>query len=568
MKNAFRRVEGTGRTVLVVDDELINRDLLGNILDKEYDVLFAENGKEALKLIKECAVEISLIFLDIVMPGINGFEVLKELKGNEDTERIPVIVLTADVTAELQSIELGAADFIKKPYDIPEVILARARRIIELAEDTNIIQSAERDSMTGLYTKDFFYEYSRLMERNHRDSNMDAVVIKIEHFHLINELFGVVYAKKILRHVGETMKGLLREIKGVGCRAEDNIFYMYCPHQDDYNAIAEIIINGLPELFDMPNAFLGMGVCTTEYNSISVEKRFERAKKACDSSHLIYATRVTFYDEELYENDRFSEQLIHDMREALENHDFKVYYQPKYDISGDTPVLSSAEGLVRWQHPKYGMISPGDFVPILESNGLIQLLDHYTWKEVGKQIREWKDKYNVSVPVSINVSRMDIYDPRIKEKLCDILESNGLTTDDIFLEVTESVYAEDASKMIRLIEELRDLGFKIEMDDFGSGYSSLNMLNEVEIDTLKLDMQFVKNMLTNKKSLRLVQLIIDIAKVLKVPVIAEGVENKEQCRILKEMGCNIVQGYYFSRAVSPEEFGKLIESTKVQRNNG
>ena len=540
MKNAFIRADKSSRTVLVVDDEPINRELLGSILDKEYNVLFVENGKEALRLINEHSTEISLLFLDIVMPGMNGLDVLKELKSDESTERIPVIVLTADVTTELQSIELGAADFIKKPYDVPEVILARARRIIEMSEDTHIIQSAERDSMTGLYTKDFFYEYSRLLERNHREKNMDAVVIKIEHFHLINELFGVVYAKKILRHVGETIKGILRDIKGVGCRAEDNEFLIYCPHQNNYNAMANIIINGLPELFDMPNAYLGMGVCTVQYNDISIEKRFERAKKACESSRLIYATRVTFYDEILYENDKFSEQLIHDMREALENHDFKVYYQPKYDISGDTPVLTSAEGLVRWEHPKYGMINPGDFVPILESNGLIQLLDHYTWKEVGKQIRKWKDKYNINVPISINVSRMDIYDPRIKEKLCNILKTNDLTTEDIFLEVTESVYAEDASKMIRLIEELRELGFKIEMDDFGSGYSSLNMLNEVEIDTLKLDMQFVRNMLTNKKSLRLVQLIIDIAKVLKVPVVAEGVENEEQCRILKEMGCKIV----------------------------
>ena len=205
------------------------------------------------------------------------------------------------------------------------------------------------------------------------------------------------------------------------------------------------------------------------------------------------------------------------------------------------------------------MISPGAFIPLFEENGLIQLLDDYVWKEAAAQIRAWKDKFGVTLPVSVNVSRIDIYDPNLKDNLLQIVEKNGLTTKDLYLEVTESAYAEDAGRLIEVVEELRRCGFKIEMDDFGSGYSSLNMLSTLPIDVLKLDMKFVRNMLEDSKSYRLIEIIMDIAKYLAVPVVAEGVEVEEQLKLLKQVGCEIIQGYYFSKPVPPEEFEKFFE---------
>lgn len=552
------------RTVLIVDDEYVNRELLGHILQSEYKILYAENGREALDIIRDSSKILSLILLDIIMPEMNGFEVLKIIKSDEELKKIPVIVLTSEVSAELQSLKLGAADFIKKPYDMPEIIIARAKRIVELSEDKIIIQSTERDILTGLYTKDFFLEYSRLMEKFHPDNNMDAVVIYIEHFQLIDELYGKVYGEKILKHVGDSIKKLLEEINGIGCRVEDNMFYIYCMKQENYEQIHSKIVSGLPEIFDIPNSRLKMGVCPKENYNADIEKRFDKAKVACETIMKEYTKNIAFYDHSLYERDKYYERLIHDMREALENHDFKIYYQPKYKIDGEKPVLCSAEALVRWVHPKLGLINPCDFIPLFENNGLIQLLDRYVWAESGRQIKEWKKKFNISIPISINVSRIDIYDPNIKNNLLDVLEENGLSVEDLYLEITESVYAEDASRMIKVIENLRNTGFIIEMDDFGSGYSSLNMLNNVPIDALKLDIKFVKNMHTDKKSLRLVQLIIDIARSLSVPVIAEGVELEQQYKLLKKLGCDVIQGFYFSKPVPPEEFEKFIEE-KLQK---
>ena len=205
------------------------------------------------------------------------------------------------------------------------------------------------------------------------------------------------------------------------------------------------------------------------------------------------------------------------------------------------------------------MISPGDFIPLFEGNGLVQKIDRYVWEEAARQIREWRDKYGITVPVSVNVSRIDIYDPMLEDNLLKILDDNGLTTRDMMLEITESAYSDNAARLIEVVNSLRNKGFKIEMDDFGSGYSSLNMLTTIPIDILKMDMKFVRNMLKDEKSLKLTELVMDISEFLDVPVVAEGVEDIEQLNKLKEMGCEIIQGYYFSKPVPPEEFEQFIK---------
>ena len=205
------------------------------------------------------------------------------------------------------------------------------------------------------------------------------------------------------------------------------------------------------------------------------------------------------------------------------------------------------------------MISPGDFIPLFEGNGLIQKVDHYVWSEAASQIKKWKDKFGVTVPVSVNVSRVDIYDPDLEKTLVGILEENGLTTDDMMLEITESAYADDAKGLTDVVNELRNRGFKIEMDDFGTGYSSLNMITTIPIDVLKIDMKFIRNMNKADKSRKLVELVMDIAKFLKVPAVAEGVEDETQLEALKGMGCEIIQGYYFSKPVPADEFEQFIE---------
>ena len=258
------------------------------------------------------------------------------------------------------------------------------------------------------------------------------------------------------------------------------------------------------------------------------------------------------------EKEALNERLINDMEAGIKNRQFKVYYQPKYKIQGERDSLYGAEALVRWEHPEFGLLRPDKFIPLFEDNGLIHKLDHYVWDEVSKQVGEWMVKYEFKVPVSVNVSRVDIGAPNLEEEIFTVVQNNWISPGMLNLEITESAYTENSDQIIKVVEGLRERGFAIEMDDFGTGYSSLNMLNTMPIDVLKMDRMFIRNIEYDERDIQLVALILGIAKNLNIPVIAEGVETEAQMRLLKELGCTIIQGYYFSRPLHPSEFEARI----------
>ncbi len=559
--DSFMKTSGLKRRVLIVDDELVNRMLVGNMLDSEYDVAYAEDGKVAIDMLENEKFGFSLVLLDLMMPVLSGIEVLDYMRASERLHGVPVIVMTSDKDAEVNSIKHGAVDFITKPFHLPEVILARCERVIELSEDKHIIHSAEKDSLTGLYTKDFFFEYIKQVEHYNSDTqSMDAVVFAIENFHLINEVCGREKGNDVLKTVADLLRKLFKNSAAFACHAEDDMFYIYCNHRESYTDIVDICQESLEEQSRSPKIFVRIGVYAEVNDVVPVETCFERAKLAYTRIKSDYTQKVAYYSSELYEKAIYNERLIADIDDAMQNGDIRVYYQPKYAIQGKTPRLRSAEALVRWIHPDLGMISPGDFIPLFESNGLIQKVDNYIWRQAAAQIKTWRDTYGVTVPVSVNVSRIDIYDPDIEGFLGGLLVEDDLKSSDLMIEITESAYADNAQRLIEVINNLRSQGFLIEMDDFGSGYSSLNMLASIPIDVLKMDMAFIRNMETDEKSLRLVRLVIDIAKFLEVSVVAEGVETKSQLELLKGMGCEYVQGYYFSGPVPPEKFAAFIEA--------
>ena len=554
------------RQILVVDDALINREILGEILKQDYDVIFAENGLEAMDLIRENRETLSLILLDLLMPVMDGKEVLNRVTEDVDLAHIPVIVLTSDQESEVECLSLGAIDFIPKPYPQVDVILARIRRTIELSEDRRIIQDTERDPLTGLYTKEYFFRYAEQFDNRHKTMAMDAILIDVNHFHIINERYGKAYGDQVLCQIADKIRETILESGGIVSRKEADTFLIYCPHRDDYDEMIEKISEGIfGEESNGTRIHLRMGVYSKVDKSSDIELRFDRAKTAADTVHGNYTKKVGIFDENLSRQELYAEQLVEEFPAALENHQFQVYFQPKFDIRPHTPILSSAEALIRWKHPNIGMISPGVFIPLFEANGLIQKIDEFVWTETARTIREWKDKLDFSVPVSVNVSRVDLYDPNILERLKTILKENNLTTDDLYLEITESAYTENSVQIIEKVQMLRDYGFHIEMDDFGTGYSSLNMISTLPIDALKLDMQFIRNAFKEGGNTRMMEIIIDIADFLGVPSIAEGVETEEQVKALRMMGCDIVQGYYFSKPVPADEFEVFLREGKIAR---
>ena len=337
------------------------------------------------------------------------------------------------------------------------------------------------------------------------------------------------------------------------------MFYLYIPSGTDENDLLYRLQASYADMPDTSRIHIRLGLYLSVDKEITVDMRFDRAVLSCNTLRNNYISFVARYDSDMHDREIYDERLIADTDLALSEKQFCVYFQPKFNIKGDKPVLSSAEALIRWKHPELGMISPGDFIPLFEENGLVSRLDRFVWREAAARIREWKDRYGITIPVSVNVSRMDIYDPNLEKELLDIVKTYDISAHDYLLEVTESAYTDNSDQIVDVVKALRSDGFRVEMDDFGSGYSSLNMLTTLPIDALKLDMKFVQDIRPGNKEYRMVELMMDIARFLEVPVIAEGVENEEQCRLLKEAGCDIIQGFYFSRPVPPEEFENFIK---------
>jgi len=547
------------RKILIVEDEFVNREILKNILFDDYEIIEAEDGEIALNILNERKDDFSLILLDLFLPKLSGLELLNIIEANTEFSNIPVIVLTSDKELEVQCLSYGASDFISKPYPDSSIIKARINRVIELFEDRQIIKSTERDALTRLYTKEYLYRYVAEEEKNEPDASFDAIAIGIRSFHVIKERFGASYSDNILVRFSKRLKNNMLSISGMVCHLEADIFIVYAKHFDEYEEFLKAISENL--YVDKDNRTpikVQMGVYQNVDKNLDIDLRFERAKIALNKTRDNVIKNVFVFDDKLKEKEMFEEELIEEFPTAVKEKQFVVFYQPKFYIQGDEPVLRSAEALVRWKHPIKGLISPGIFIPLFEEKGLIQQLDLYVWKEAALQMKKWKEELGKHVPVSVNVSRIDLFDPTLVDTLIKIVKENDLNNEDLLLEITESASMQDFDIIINRVNELRMIGFKIEIDDFGTGYSSLSMINKIPLDALKIDMIFIRNAFTSQKDNQLLKIIIDIASYLRVPTIAEGVETKEQVEVLKKLGCDIVQGYYFSKPVPADEFKTFL----------
>ena len=431
-------------------------------------------------------------------------------------------------------------------------------------QERKLISAVETDALTGLYNRNFFFEYASRLYQSDPMRKVDAVVLNIEQFHTINELHGRDYGDRVLKAFGEEIRSFLSETKGIGGRFEGDRFDIYCVPQDDYRALLHRFQDGLSKQFPDTNIRLRMGVAPWQ-EGIEPVQLFDRARTA---SSAVRATEkhLMIYDKKMRIREELSQRLLNDFGRALEEQEFKVYYQPKYDIQSEPPVFRSAEALIRWQHPDLGLISPADFIPLFEANGQISEIDKYVWRETIRQIAQWREQYGITIPVSVNLSRVDALDPTLEQTLEDMMNAYSLHPRYLHLEVTESAYTEDREQLGSVIQRLRAKGYQIEMDDFGSGYSSLNMLSSMPIDGLKMDMAFVKNIEQNEKDIQLVELILNIGNKLKIPVVAEGVETRTQVELLKKMGCDMVQGYYFARPLPAADFeARIIKNLPAEK---
>ncbi|RKM57423.1 GGDEF domain-containing protein [Butyrivibrio sp. X503] len=424
----------------------------------------------------------------------------------------------------------------------------------------DIIKAPAVDPLTGLCSKEQFFLLAKDFDRKHPLEGVDAIVLNYNKFHLINELYGRKFGDKVLCAIADCVSETAKEHGGIACRYDADKFYMYIKHQKSYEFLIHQVSDKLAHMMKTPDIRVRIGIYPDLFKDATIEQRFDRAMQACNSITKGHATCYEIYDSKMHEKEMFEARLLDSIGSAFAENQFSLAFQPKYNVHGNLPKLTSAEVLIRWKHPEFGLVKPDFFIPLFEENGLIRQLDRYVWRKAAAQIRRWKDELGYSIPVSVNVSRVDIFDPDIIDYLKQLIKDYDIETGDLHLEITETAYTDNVEQIVSVVKELQREGFMVEMDDFGKGYSSINMLTNLPLDALKLDIGFIKDITENNKGKNLLGCILEIAKLLNLTVIAEGVENSKQYFLLKNAGCDEIQGFYFSKPLASTEFRNLLAS--------
>lgn len=415
---------------------------------------------------------------------------------------------------------------------------------------------ATYDELTGIYNKQAFYTKTKEMLLDNPDKNFDLLRINIERFKVLNDLFGESTGDKLLRYIGKFLKEINLPLCVSGRLYADNFVVCYEAGKGDSRRMINTL-QMVADSFAINNrTILSFGLYRIDDKTLPVSVMCDRANMALWKAKGNFKNPYCEYDEKMRQQVLKEQKIINAMEMAIQNKEFTLYLQPKYDIEKGTII--GAEALVRWISQENGFISPGDFIPVFENNGFVYEVDKFIWEESCRYLRKWLDEGREVHPISVNVSRIDLYDPKLVKHLVDLREKYQLPSQYLELEITESAYTEDPEQIITITRQLREAGFVILMDDFGTGYSSLNMLKDIQIDVLKLDMGFLKSSDYSAKGGNILTAILKMAESLKMQTIAEGVETKEQVEFLKSIGCKYVQGFYYSKPLPVGEFEKLI----------
>ena len=423
----------------------------------------------------------------------------------------------------------------------------------QIRKAENIIEILERDPITNLLTEKAFYEKADKILKENPDQDFDIIAVDIERFKIVNDAFGTAAGNQLLCDLSACLLDVGGGELSLSARIRADLFAVLAPHQEARYKALEDSLGKFADSYSLPARIeVKAGIYRIEERDISTARMCDRAFIAVESIKGIFSKRLAYYDDSMRRKMLMEQKILDTMVESLLREDFLVYLQPKVQLG--TGKMIGAEALVRWRHPELGMISPAEFIPVFEKNGFIYSLDMYVCRKTCEILKRWKATGMHGIPIAVNVSRMDIYHGDLPEQFGKLIETYGLKPQDLHLEITESAYISDSQQLLAVVERLRDSGFVVEMDDFGSGYSSLNTLSELPIDVLKLDLKFLREETETKRRHATMQAVINLALELGLQVIAEGVETKQQAQRLALMGCQYAQGYYYGHPMPQEEF--------------
>jgi diguanylate cyclase (GGDEF)-like protein len=593
--------------ILVVDDIPDNLRILSTALtERGYRVRCAKNG--AMALLTTQKEPPHLILLDIKMPDMDGYQVCEKLKADATTCHIPIIFLSAfdDVLDKVKAFEVGGADYITKPFQIEEVVARiehqlalqtaraeiselnakleqkiqeRTSQLEEVISELNLeiikheqtqsqlLSQSLHDALTGLPNRILLMEHlQKALQRSQRNKDYYFAVlfIDLDRFKIINDSWGHAVGDQLIVAISQVLKDCTREVDTVSRLSGDEFVLLLDDLGDPKEAIdiTERLLEklsipiGLAERTVFTGASIGIVLGNNHYqDGLDI---LRDADIAMYRAKNLGKGRYAIFDHEMYTQTLYLSQIETDLRYALTRQELRLCYQPI--ISLQTGKIIGFEALVRWKHPTQGLILPSDFITIAEDTGLIIPIGEWVLREACQQLQKWQLQFLMasSLYVSVNLSSRQIKQHNFADQLDNILQETGLRGEFLRLELTESMLMDQSEKTLNLLSQIKSYDVQISIDDFGTGYSSLSYLHRFPIDTLKIDRSFVDQMDANRENSEIVKTIITLAHVLEMEAIAEGVETPEQVSHLKALGCEAVQGYFFSKPISAQAATDLL----------
>ncbi len=417
------------------------------------------------------------------------------------------------------------------------------------------------DRLTGIATRTTFFRMTRRLIDENPDTRFVLGSFDVDRFKVINDVYGMGVGDSILVQLADV---LAREVIGKGtCGRLGDDEFAFCMREEDFDL--DSMLTGQQFVSDnlglAYNLVVHNGIYPVTDTKAEISTMCDRAKMARSTVKGDYNKRYAYYDEPMRQEILAEQAILNDMQTALETGAFVLYLQPIYSLNFEKPI--SAEALVRWNHPEKGIIEPGKFISLFEHNRFITNLDHYMWELTCRYLAERRERGLSQIPISVNVSRVNLFQPDLVSDLLALISKYSLTPSMLRLEITETAYMDNPSQLVTASEKLRKAGFKILVDDFGSGYSSLHMLKDIPLDVLKLDMRFLSNMEPSSRAATVLLGVIRIAQSLGMVTVAEGVETKFQLEFLRSAGCDNIQGFYYAKPMPVDEFEYFLDTCPV-----
>lgn len=570
-------------TLLMVDDDVTMLTAVDAFLDEVGYGKFitTANPRETLELIEKHRPDVLL--LDLVMPEMSGYEVMQMIRSRREYRYLPIIVLSGktDSASRLKALEMGATDFLQKPVD-PSELQLRVRNTLAFKAYQDRL--ADFDPVSGLRNRRRFEtDLAQVIAGQTGKPGACALLhVDIDRFKNVNDSLGYRTGDLLLNSVARRLERLSHDVEArlisafndtearitVAHIAGNGFALLLAGMREPGSAerVARAVLKGfsLPFKVGEHEVFLtaSIGVSLFPVDAPDATSLLKHAEMAMYQAKQRGRNTHEFFSAEF--NARAAERvaLEADLRRAVERGELEVYYQPKVGII--TGRVVGAEALLRWIHPKHGMISPVRFIPVAEEAGLITDIGRWVLETTIQQIRTWRDNGFPLVPVSVNVSAAQFNRSAILKDVRNVLANTGVDTKLLVLEVTETLLMTDTTEAIALLHAIRSMGVRLSVDDFGTGYSSLGYLRQLPVDELKIDRSFVKGLPAEKDSLAIVRAIVAMAHALNLKVVAEGVETEGQLEVLRAVRCDEFQGYLCSKPIPQPQFTRLLEKAAAR----